>query len=80
MQYCKKHKRFTGWQCNKALNRIGAFWQEESYAHIVRSEEELNKVIKYTLNNPVKAQFVDYWINWKWNYLKPELHQLFKDL
>ena len=76
----QKHKRFTGWQCNKALKRSGSFWQEEYYDHIVKDETELYRVIKYSLNNPVKAGFVKHWKDWKGNYLKPELHQLFTDL
>ena len=69
----QKHKRFTAWKSNKILNRTGSFWHPESYDHIVRDEDELKRVIKYTLGNPVKAKFVKHWRNWKWNYLKPEL-------
>jgi len=69
----QKHKRFTAWQSNKVLNRTGSFWQPESYDHIIRDEDELKRVIKYTLNNPVKAKFVKRWQEWKWSYLKEEL-------
>lgn len=68
----QKHKRFTAWQSNKVLNRTGSFWQPESYDHIIKDEDELKRVIKYTINNPVKAKLVARWQEWKWNYLKQE--------
>ena len=48
-------KWYTALKSNPYLNRKGAFWQEESYDHIVRDEQELNRVINYVLANPVKA-------------------------
>jgi putative transposase len=69
----QKHKRFTALQCNKILKRTGSFWHAESYDHLVRDDDELKRVIKYSLNNPVKAKFVRHWTDWKWNYLKKEL-------
>jgi len=68
----QKHKRFTAWQCNNILNRTGSFWHPESYDHVVRDAGELKRVIKYSLNNPVKAKFIKHWTNWKWNYLKAD--------
>ena len=69
----QKHKRFTAWQCNKISNRTGSFWHPESYDHVVRDTDELKRVIKYSLNNPVKAKFIRHWTNWKWNYFKGRL-------
>lgn len=60
-------------QANLLLNRQSAFWQEESYDHIVRDEEELGRIILYILNNPVKARLVEIWTDWKWNYLRGDL-------
>lgn len=48
-------KRHTARQCNRLLNREGRFWQEESYDHCVRNEDELERIIYYVENNPVKA-------------------------
>jgi putative transposase len=48
-------KSFTANECNKMLNRTGAFWQDESYDHWVRNEEELLRIIAYVEQNPVKA-------------------------
>jgi hypothetical protein len=38
-------KRHTARQSNLVLGRSGAFWQDESYDHIVRDEAELERII-----------------------------------
>lgn len=48
-------KRYTACECKKILNRTGAFWQPESYDHLIRNQDELERIIAYSLNNPVKA-------------------------
>ncbi|RKY56230.1 MAG: hypothetical protein DRP89_01765 [Candidatus Neomarinimicrobiota bacterium] len=53
----------------KYLGRMGAFWQDESYDHIVGYEKELERIIYYVLNNPVKAGLVNNCEKWEWNYL-----------
>lgn len=66
-------KRYTALHANKLLNRTGAFWEEESYDHLVRSKEELYRVLNYILRNPVKAGFVQDWQEWPFTFAKPEL-------
>ena len=61
-------KRYSARQSNKILNRTGTFWQAESYDHIVRDEDEYYRVIKYILNNPVKAGLVNKWEDWEFTY------------
>ncbi|MEK7725062.1 MAG: transposase [Acidobacteriota bacterium] len=63
-------KGYTAHEANKILNRSGKFWEEESYDHEVRNEEELSRIVKYVLNNPVKAGLVKDWRDWKWNWLR----------
>lgn len=63
-------KWYTAKESNKILKRNGQFWQHESYDHVVRNEEELNRIIKYVLNNPVKAELVEKLEDWEWNYCK----------
>lgn len=65
-------KSFTGKECNKLLKRNGQFWQVESFDRLIRDEQELNNVILYTVNNPVKAKLVSHWEDWPFNYCKPE--------
>ena len=42
-------KGYSAREANKILNRKGSFWQSESYDHIVRNEDELEKLIKYVI-------------------------------
>jgi putative transposase len=63
-------KGYTAHEANKILNRTGQFWEEESYDHEVRNDEELSRIVKYVLNNPVKAGLVKDWRDWQWNWLK----------
>jgi putative transposase len=70
---CRLLKGATAYACNRALNRSGQFWQHESYDHLIRSDEELERTIWYILSNPVKAGLVATWQQWRWNYVKPEL-------
>ncbi len=63
-------KGFTAHKANRILNRTGKFWEVERYDHEVRNEEELGRIVKYVLNNPVKAGLVKNWRDWKWNWLR----------
>ena len=60
----------TARYCNQALERAGDFWHSESYDHVVRDEQELERVFFYILNNPVKAQLVSEWESWPYTYAK----------
>ena len=60
----------TARQANQILGRQGRFWQGESYDHVIRDEEELERVIRYVLYNPVKAGLVQSPEEWRWNYCK----------
>jgi REP element-mobilizing transposase RayT len=51
-------KSYTATQCNRVLGRTGPFWQDESYDHWVRDEDELVRIVEYVENNPVKAGLV----------------------
>lgn len=66
-------KRHTATDCNRLLRRSGAFWQDESYDHVVRDEEELERTIWYVLNNPVNAGLAKEWKDWRWSYVQEGL-------
>ncbi|HEX6982417.1 MAG TPA: transposase, partial [Balneolaceae bacterium] len=70
-------KSYTALECNKVLGRKGVFWQSESYDRVIRDQNELEKTIRYTLNNPVKAGLIDHWQEWSYNYCKPEFKESF---
>lgn len=71
-------KGVTARKANLKLGRAGAFWEKESYDHFVRDEEEFNRVIRYTLNNPVKAGLVKHWSEWPGNFLAERLRKSIK--
>ena len=48
-------KRHTARKCNLLLGLRGTFWQQESYDHWARHEDELERIIHYVEQNPVKA-------------------------
>ena len=60
-------KSYTATQANKLLARTGALWQAESYDHVVR-KGELERVVAYVLENPVKAGLVEDWEQWPYTY------------
>jgi REP element-mobilizing transposase RayT len=67
-------KRHTARKANLILGRQGRFWQEEYYDHAARDSNELDRIIQYVLNNPVKAGLVEKWDDWRWSYCKPGLY------
>jgi putative transposase len=68
----KDHKGYVAHQANKYLNISGAFWQHESYDHFIRDEIELIRIIRYILNNPVKAGLVKNYTEWKYYWINKE--------
>ena len=61
-------KGCTARAANVRLGRRGAFWQHESYDHVVRDQDELARIVSYVKNNPVKAGLVAGWDEWPWTY------------
>jgi len=42
-------------EINRALGQRGRFWHEESFDHLVRSPEELERLRRYITANPQQA-------------------------
>jgi REP element-mobilizing transposase RayT len=55
-------KSFSAKQANRVLGAHGAFWQREYYDHLIRGEEEFERVFRYVAENPAKANLK----HWKW--------------
>ena len=52
-------KGFTAYRANEVLGARGhAFWQDESYDHLVRSAASFDRIRAYIEENPVKAGLV----------------------
>jgi REP element-mobilizing transposase RayT len=62
-------KRYSARESNKILNRTGTFWQDESYDHLVRDNDEFKSIIEYIILNPVKAGLVENWKDYPYTYL-----------
>ena len=48
-------KKFTSRRINAMVKRRGMLWQDESYDHLIRDEEEFARAVQYILDNPRKA-------------------------
>jgi len=62
----------TARYANQKLGRSGKFWHDESYDHFVRDEAELERILRYIINNPVKAGLVSDWQAWPYTYVVPQ--------
>ena len=58
----KAWKNFSAKAANQTLGRKGQFWQREYYDRLIRNGDELNRAIKYVIENPAKAGLK----NWTW--------------
>ena len=61
-------KGYTARKANLLLGGTGAFWQHESYDHVVRDEAELGRFVKYVVENPIRAGLAAQWVYCRANY------------
>ena len=61
LQRLKSH---TARHLNRLRNASGRVWHRESYDHRVRNAAELDRIVAYVLNNPVKAGLAKTWPEW----------------
>ncbi|MEJ5241400.1 MAG: transposase [Anaerolineales bacterium] len=66
-------KSKSGMLCNRLLGQRGAFWQHESYDHVVRNAREFQRILEYIVNNPVQAGLVEDWQAWPYLYINQDL-------
>ena len=53
---------------NQYLGRSGTLWQPDSYDHYVRNARSFNNILRYILENPVKARLVSRYEQYRFNY------------
>ena len=64
----KSIKGYTARECNKLSDRTGEkFWQDESFDHVVRGEQQFYRIKRYIEGNPVKAGLVASPEDWPWS-------------
>jgi REP element-mobilizing transposase RayT len=51
---------------NRALGRSGPVWQEESFDHVLRSEESFEQTVEYIRQNPVRRGLVTRPEDYRW--------------
>jgi REP element-mobilizing transposase RayT len=65
-------KSATAHRINKLLRHSGPVWEEESFDHILRSDESLREKCEYIRQNPVKAGLVRWPEDYPWLWVNPE--------
>ncbi len=53
---CDSWKHYTAREINRLLGRLGRFWQQDGFDHLVRSEEQLDHFRRYIADNPLRAR------------------------
>ena len=66
-------KGATSHRINKLLHRSGPVWEEESFDHVLRSDESLKEKREYIRQNPVRARLVQKPEDYRWLWVNPEL-------
>jgi hypothetical protein len=62
----------TAHRINKLLHISGPVWEEESFDHVLRSDESLKKKCEYIHQNPVKAGLVRKLEDYRWLWVNPK--------
>lgn len=58
-------KKFTAGKINLLLGRKGTLWQSESFDHLIRNRDDLERSVEYVWQNPEKAGL----LCWKWRWM-----------
>jgi REP element-mobilizing transposase RayT len=62
-------KGATAHRINKLLNRSGPVWEEESFDHVLRSDESLKDKAEYIRQNPVRRGLVRRPEEYRWLWI-----------
>ncbi len=66
-------KSATAHRINRLLHHSGPVWEEESFDHVLRSDESLKQKAEYIRQNPVRRGLVERPEDYKWLWIDPEL-------
>jgi REP-associated tyrosine transposase len=55
---------------NRALGRAGPAWQEESFDHVLRSDESFAEKVEYIRQNPVRRGLVNRPEDYRWLWVE----------
>ena len=65
-------KSATAHRINRLLHTSGPVWEEESFDHVLRSDEGLKNTCEYIRQNPVEAGLVRRPEDYRWLWVDPE--------
>jgi REP-associated tyrosine transposase len=65
-------KSVTARRINRLLGKSGPLWEEESFDHVLRSDESLKEKCEYIRQNPVEAGLVLVPEDYPWLWIDPE--------
>jgi putative transposase len=69
----------TARRANPILERTGMpFWQDESFDHWIRDEQDFGRIVQYVEWNPVAAGLVDTAEQWPWSSVNKRVDADFK--
>ena len=63
---CKSVKRFSAGEINAQSGSEGSVWQSEHFDHVIRDEKWFGEFLRYTVENPVKAELVSRPSEYSW--------------
>jgi putative transposase len=66
-------KGATAHRINKLLGWSGPLWEEESFDHVLRSDEDLKEKCEYMRQNPVRRGLAQRPEDYRWLWVSPEL-------
>ncbi len=66
-------KGTTAHRINKLLHQSGPVWQDESFDHVLRSDESLKEKCEYIRQNPVRKGLVQQPEDYRWLWVAPDL-------
>ncbi|SMP43540.1 hypothetical protein SAMN06265222_101953 [Neorhodopirellula lusitana] len=58
---------FTATMCNRSRGVEENYWQQETFDHWARTEDEAIRIIRYIENNPVKAGLCEHPEDYQWS-------------
>ena len=67
-------KGTTAHRINKLLGTSGPVWEEESFDHVLRSDESLKEKAEYIWQNPVRARLVRNPGDYRWLWIDPQFN------
>jgi REP element-mobilizing transposase RayT len=68
-------KSATAHRINKFLHHSSPVWEEESFDHVLRSDESLDEKCEYVRQNPVRAGLVRRPEDYPWLWVSPEFQK-----